>query len=67
VIAEIRDDQAPVRPQQRVQPADDGVPVDGGAEKAMDQEDGRGRRRWVTVAAVEEGDRGEVKEGSVVA
>ena len=55
MIAEIRDDQAPVRPQQRLQPADDGVPVNGGAEKAMDQEDGRGRRRWVTVAAVEEG------------
>ena len=55
MITEIRDDEAPVRPQKRVQPPDDGVPVDGGAEKAMDQEDGCGRGGRVAVAASEEG------------
>ena len=55
MITQIRDDQAPIRAQKRVQPPDNGVPVDGRAKKTMNQEDGRGRGGRVAVAASEKG------------
>ena len=55
MIAQIRDDEAPCRAQQRVQPADDAMPVRGGAKEAVNQQERWGRIPRVTMDAIVQG------------